>query len=62
MGQAYYDILGKGCVYSYDPVGNYERHEYRAGGSGAAMLQPLLESQVCRHGLDGSVVCEMITQ
>jgi len=38
---------GKGCVYSFDPVGSYERETYRAGGSSASMLQPLLDNQVC---------------
>ncbi len=37
---------GKGCVYSYDPVGSYEREEWRAAGSAAALLQPLLDNQV----------------
>ena len=39
-------LLGKGCVYSYDPVGSYERETYRAAGSSASMLQPLLDNQV----------------
>ncbi|RNA26985.1 proteasome subunit beta type-1 [Brachionus plicatilis] len=37
---------GQGCVYSYDPVGSYEREVYRAGGSSAALIQPLLDSQL----------------
>jgi len=37
---------GKGCVYSFDPVGSYEREVYRAGGSAGAILQPLLDNQV----------------
>jgi 20S proteasome subunit beta 6 len=37
---------GKGYVYSYDPIGHCERHTYRAGGSSAALLQPLLDNQV----------------
>lgn len=43
-----FDILfvGKGCVFSFDPVGSYERETYRAGGSASAMLQPLLDNQV----------------
>ena len=40
-------ISGKGCVYSFDPVGSYERETYRAGGSASALLQPLLDNQVC---------------
>ncbi|CAN7991634.1 unnamed protein product [Ixodes pacificus] len=39
------DEEGKGCIYSYDPVGHCERVQYRSGGSGSALLQPLLDSQ-----------------
>ena len=39
-------FTGKGCVFSFDPVGSYERETYRAGGSAASMLQPLLDNQV----------------
>lgn len=38
--------LGKGCVFSFDPVGSYERERYRAGGSASSMLQPLLDNQI----------------
>ena len=40
------DSEGKGCIYSFDPVGSYERETYRAGGSAASMLQPLLDNQI----------------
>ena len=40
------DAEGKGCVFSFDPVGSYEREAYRAGGSAASMLQPLLDNQI----------------
>lgn len=40
------DKEGKGCIYSFDPVGSYERETYRAGGSAASMLQPLLDNQI----------------
>lgn len=40
------DEEGKGCIYSYDPVGHCERVQYRSGGSGSALLQPLLDSQI----------------
>lgn len=33
-------------MFSFDPVGSYERERYRAGGSASAMLQPLLDSQI----------------
>lgn len=37
---------GKGAVYSFDPVGSYQRDSFKAGGSASAMLQPLLDNQV----------------
>lgn len=37
---------GKGCVYSYDPIGHCERSMFRAVGSSGALLQPLLDNQV----------------
>ena len=40
------DDKGKGCVYSYDPIGHCEVTTYRAGGSAGALLQPLLDNQV----------------
>lgn len=40
------DSDGKGCIYSYDAVGNYEKHTYHASGTASSMLQPLLDSQV----------------
>ena len=36
-------------MYSFDPVGSYEREVFRAGGSAASMLQPLLDNQVSYH-------------
>jgi 20S proteasome subunit beta 6 len=47
------DDEGKGCAYSYDPVGSYERHEYHAAGSAAAILQPLLDNQVGYKNQEG---------
>ena len=41
-------IAGKGAVYSYDPVGSFEREHYRAGGSAASLIQPFLDSQIGR--------------
>ncbi|XP_063690384.1 proteasome subunit beta type-1-B-like [Bolinopsis microptera] len=40
------DNNGKGCVFSYDPVGSYERETYRASGSASAIIQPLLDNQL----------------
>jgi len=33
-------------VYSYDAVGSYEATKYATTGSGAQILQPLLDAQV----------------
>lgn len=38
---------GKGCIFSFDPVGSYEREVFRAGGTASSLLQPLLDNQVC---------------
>ncbi|KAI7690403.1 hypothetical protein SSS_02757 [Sarcoptes scabiei] len=40
------DIDGIGVVYSYDPVGSFDRYEYSASGSSSALIQPLLDNQV----------------
>lgn len=40
------DEEGKGAVYSFDPVGSYEREFCRAAGSAQSLLQPFLDSQV----------------
>lgn len=40
------DGEGKGCIYSYDPIGHCEKSMFRAGGSSGALLQPLLDNQV----------------
>jgi len=40
------DNNGKGAVFSYDPVGSYERESYRASGSASAIIQPLLDSLI----------------
>lgn len=44
------DSDGQGVVYSYDPIGHCERSKYRAGGSSAALLQPLLDNKIgCKN-------------
>lgn len=40
------DENGEGAVYSYDPVGSYEREICRAAGSAQSLLQPFLDNQV----------------
>jgi 20S proteasome subunit beta 6 len=46
------DELGKGVVYSYDPVGHMEKHTYHASGSSCSLLQPLLDNQVGLKNLE----------
>ncbi|KAG5462800.1 MAG: proteasome subunit beta type-1, partial [Olpidium bornovanus] len=40
------DDEGKGHVYSFDPVGSYERRPYQAAGSASSLVQPFLDNQV----------------
>ncbi|XP_055707646.1 proteasome subunit beta type-1 [Phlebotomus papatasi] len=40
------DVNGKGRVFSYDPIGNCEESDYKAGGSSGALLMPVLDNQV----------------
>lgn len=47
-----FDNEGKGCVYSYDPIGHCEKTNYRAGGSAGALLQPLLDNQIGHKNMD----------
>jgi 20S proteasome subunit beta 6 len=47
------DEEGKGAVYSFDPVGSYEREGFRAGGSAAALIQPFLDSQIGHKNWNG---------
>jgi len=49
------DAQGRGCVYSYDPVGHCSKEEYRAGGSSSALLQPLLDNQIGLKNMVGAV-------
>ncbi|KAJ8974158.1 hypothetical protein NQ317_005806 [Molorchus minor] len=46
------DNEGKGCVYSYDPIGHCEKAKYRAGGSAGALLQPLLDNQIGQKNME----------
>lgn len=40
------DDDGRGVVYSYDPIGHYERHTYRASGSSCTLIQPFLDNRI----------------
>lgn len=37
---------GSGAIYSYDPVGNYERVPYSCSGTAEPLMQPLLDNQL----------------
>lgn len=45
---------GTGAVYSFDPVGSYERETCRAAGAAQSLLQPFLDNQV-RFFRSGSI-------
>ena len=47
------DADGKGCVFSFDPVGSYERETFRAAGTASSLLQPLLDNQIGRKNMEG---------
>eukprot|EP00897_Mesotaenium_endlicherianum_P000112 jgi/Mesen1/10100/ME000074S09438 len=40
------DTEGRGCVYSYDAVGSYERSGYSAQGTGQELVIPTLDNQL----------------
>lgn len=40
------DEEGKGALYSYDPVGSFEREQCRAAGSAASLIMPFLDNQI----------------
>ena len=40
------DEDGKGALYSYDPVGSYEREQCRTAGAAASLIMPFLDNQV----------------
>lgn len=40
------DEEGVGALYSYDPVGSYEREQCRAAGAASSLITPFLDNQV----------------
>lgn len=39
------NLSGTGAVYSFDPVGSYEREACRAAGAAQSLVQPFLDNQ-----------------
>ena len=37
---------GKGCVFTYDAVGSYEKVGYSSQGSGSTLIMPFLDNQL----------------
>lgn len=42
------DENGKGAVYSFDPIGSYEREQCRSAGAASSLIMPFLDNQVNR--------------
>ena len=49
------DEDGKGAVFSYDPVGSYDRDEMKCAGSAASLIQPFLDNQIGRQHIAVSI-------
>lgn len=47
------DDNGNGVVYSYDPVGHFEKHSHQAAGSSCALIQPFLDNRVGGKNIHG---------
>lgn len=41
-----FNASGKGCVFTYDAVGSYEKVGYSSQGSGAKLIMPFLDNQL----------------
>lgn len=59
---------GTGAVYSFDPVGSYERETCRAAGPAQSLVQPFLDNQVTvpfggtRRALNSGLYCVDLLQ
>ena len=55
---SYLRNAGTGAVYSFDPIGSYERETCRAAGAAQALIQPFLDNQVrISEGLPQFLIC-----
>lgn len=49
------DSEGKGAVYHYDAIGNFERVPYSTSGSGSSLVMSVLDAQIARNNQTVSV-------
>lgn len=49
------DEEGHGVLYSYDPVGHFDKHMYRAAGSSCTLIQSFLDNRVGGKNIKGSL-------
>jgi hypothetical protein len=54
--------LGTGAVYSFDPVGSYEREACRAAGAAQSLVQPFLDNQVCSVLCGPSLIARLVVR
>lgn len=50
------DDEGRGVIYSYDPVGFMEEHEYAAVGSSCSLIQSFLDNKIGQRNINGNLV------
>jgi 20S proteasome subunit beta 6 len=56
------DENGVGALYSYDPVGSYERETCRAAGAASSLITPFLDNQVnFKNQLDRQTVENIVS-
>ena len=50
------DTEGKGAVFSYDPVGSYDRCDMKCAGSAQSLIQPFLDNQIRRDHIQVKII------
>jgi len=53
------DSEGKGAVFSYDPVGSYDRCDMKCAGSAQSLIQPFLDNQIRRDHIQNETKPEL---